>query len=141
MTRTCHNGVKEAFAAEEHIFHTGNGLDIHLAGWAHSSQITGIQHDLLARSQFVFDNMTIKFCKYHTVTGYFLQNEAFAAEQTRAEFFMEMSRQFDRRFRCEESGLLQDQFLSRLQFKRNNGSREAGCKGNEALTSLTPYSS
>ena len=46
---------------KKHIFHTGNGLDIHGTGGFHSSQITGIHDDLLTGLQVVFDNMTVKF--------------------------------------------------------------------------------
>ena len=61
MSRAGDDGVEDAFPAKKHIFHTGNGLDIHGTGGFHSSQITGIHDDLLTGLQVVFDNMAVKF--------------------------------------------------------------------------------
>ena len=57
MSRAGDDGVEDTLPAKKHIFHTGNGLDIHGAGAFHSSQIAGIHNDLLTGLQVVFDNM------------------------------------------------------------------------------------
>ena len=48
MSRAGDDGVEDTLPAKKHIFHTGNGLDIHGAGAFHSSQIAGIHNDLLS---------------------------------------------------------------------------------------------
>lgn len=84
MSRTGDDGVEDSFPAEEHIFHTGYGLDIHGASAFHSGQITGIHDNLLTWLQVVFDYMAVKFQEYHAFSGETLHNKSFAAEESTA---------------------------------------------------------
>lgn len=92
MSRAGDDGVEDALPAKKHIFHTGNGLDIHGAGGFHSSQITGIDDDLLTGLQVVFDNMTVKFQEYHPSPARRCMINPSAAEESGTEAFLEENR-------------------------------------------------
>lgn len=92
MSRAGDDGVEDAFPAKKHIFYTGNGLDIHGTGGFHSSQITGIDDDLLTGLQVVFDNMAVKFQEYHPFSGKALHDKSLTAEESGTEAFLEENR-------------------------------------------------
>ena len=110
MSRTGDDGVEDAFPAKKHIFHTGNGLDIHGTGGFHSSQITGIDDDLLTGLQVVFDNMAVKFQEYHPFSGKALHDKSLTAEESGTEAFLEENRKVYPGFGSEKTGLLYNQF-------------------------------
>ena len=45
LARSRHNGVEKAFSAEEHIFDSADGLNIHCAGRTHCGKIAGVYND------------------------------------------------------------------------------------------------
>ena len=136
MSRAGDDGVEDAFPAKKHIFHTGNGLDIHGTGGFHSSQITGIDDDLLTGLQVVFDNMAVKFQEYHPFSGKALHDKSLTAEESGTEAFLEENRKVYPGFGSEKTGLLYNQFPPGGNLVRKNTSREAGGKSNHAGTAL-----
>jgi hypothetical protein len=136
MSWTGDDGVEDTLPAKKHIFHTGNGLDIHGAGAFHSSQIAGIHNDLLTGLQVVFDNMTVKFQEYHPFSGKALHDKSLTAEESGTEAFLEENRKIYPCFGSQKTGFLYNQFPPGGNLVRKNTSREAGGKSNHAGTAL-----
>lgn len=109
LARSRHNGVEKAFSAEEHIFDSADGLNIHCAGRTHCGKIAGVYNDGLPGSEVVFNRMAVNFYESFAETAEFLHYEALTAEQPCAETLLKMDGELNRAFACKEAALLNDE--------------------------------
>ncbi len=125
---TGNNSIKQAFAAEQDILHAWNRLDIHIAGCLHGGQMSGINNNLLARLQIVFDYMSVKFCKDDALPADPLHDKSLSSKQARTYFLAEMYGERNPCFAGKEGFLLEDHVIAGGDMECPDGAGEAGGK-------------
>ena len=84
-----HDGVEQPFAAEQLVLDARHADDFHRAGVVHRGEVARVHDHRLAALQIVFHRRAVDLQKRRAAAGELLHDEAFAAEQTRAELLLE----------------------------------------------------
>lgn len=134
--RAGHNCIEEAFAAEKLIFESFYGNDVHRTGAVHHREISGIDRDLFAGSQFFRDDRAVDFEEGRAVSGQLLHDKALAAKKAGSKFLLEEDGKFHSRSRCQERGLLTDDLLSRADLHSDDVSRKTRSERDRARLPL-----
>ena len=119
-------GVKQAFTAQENIFCSPDHFNINGAGAVHHGEVSRIHNHPLSRFQLVFHRGTVDFQKHRAVSGKFLHDEAFAAEEALSQSFLEKDFHVHAGVAGEEAPFLRDYRSSGGKLHRDDGSGEAG---------------
>lgn len=107
MPGTCYDCIKKAFSAEQHIFKSGNRLNIHLTCGAHCGKIAAVNYNLLSCLKIIFNKHARR-----TQQKRFLFQETFCRikpsppKRPGAKLFMKMYRKLYTGFSCKKCTFL-----------------------------------
>lgn len=126
------DGIEDTFPAKEYILGTGNRLDVHLDTGAETGYVTGIDYNFLTGLQLVLNKCSVDLRKSCPLSGQALHDEALTAEEARTQLLAEVDGKLHACFRCQESTLLENHFLSWANLDCLNLPGEAGTESDHA---------
>src|SRR5688572_23259841 len=122
-------GEEEAFAAEEGVFEAADELDVEGDAWGEADDAAGVDLEGVAGAEVAFHERAAGVDECDAVAGEALHDEAFAAEESDADLFLEGDADLGALGGAEEGVLLADHFAAQLT--EAHGDDLAGVGGGE----------
>jgi len=113
-------GEEEAFAAEEGIFDAADETDVVVDAGLEGDETAGIELDGFAGGENAFHERAAGMDEGQPIADEALHDEAFAAEEAAADFFLEGDAELDAAGAAEEGVFLADHFAAELIEMKGN---------------------
>ena len=105
-------GEKDAVAAEDHVSDAGDALNLKGDGGLKGADVAGVDAKEFARGEVFDDEFAGELEPSDSLAGDFLQEEAVAAEDARAERLLESDAEFDAGGGAEEAVAVDEVFVA-----------------------------